>query len=138
VPQHRSLNLARTFAVGLGVARVAACSVEVVAPGWFLRRIGRPEADTPSARQGFRMKGGRDVALGLCTLAAAGTGDDDALRAWTATAVLVDAVDGAAVHLDRGRSMRAPISGGGAWLGYAVAAGAAGAVWVLGREARRA
>lgn len=123
-----------SFGLALAVARVVAGSVEVLFPKLFLRALGRRGSATDGAALGFRMKGGRDVAIGLATLGAAAMGDRSTFAQLTAAGVIIDGVDGAAVARDEGRTLRAPVHPTGAWLGYAVAAGAAVAAWVLGRD----
>ncbi len=122
------------FGLGLAVARVVAGAVEVLFPRLFLRVLGRRGTATDGAALGFRMKGGRDVAIGLATLGAAALGDRSAFAQLTAAGLLIDGVDGAAVAADEGRTLRRPVHPAGAYLGYAVAAGAAVAAWVLGRD----
>lgn len=123
-----------SFGLGLAVARLAAGLVEVLFPRMFLRVLGRRGAATDGAALGFRMKGGRDVAIGLATLGAAAMGDRATFAQLTAAGVIIDGVDGLAVARDDGASMRGFVTGAGAWLGYAVAAGAAASAWVLGRD----
>lgn len=125
------------FALGLGAARVLGGLVEALFPRLFLRVVGHRGSATDGAAVGFRMKGGRDLAIGLATLAAATNGDREGVANMTALGVVVDAVDGLAVSRDRGRSLRRPVSPHGATLGYAVAAGAALASIVLRRPTRR-
>lgn len=124
------------FALGLGFARVAGGLVEVLFPRLFLRVVGHRGSATDGAAIGFRMKGGRDLALGVATLAAATNGDRDGVANMTVLGVLVDAVDGLAVSRDDGRSLRAPVFPYGAWLGYAVAIAAGLASAVLRRPSR--
>lgn len=123
-----------TFALGLAVARVAAGLVETLFPRLFLRVLGHRGTATSGAAMGFRMKGGRDLGIGLLTLGAAFAGDRSSVATLTATGVVIDAVDGLAVARDAGETMRRPVFPQGATLGYVVAAGAAAAAWVLGRE----
>lgn len=120
---------ARTFAVGLGAARIVAGAVEVLAPEVFLRRIGAVAPGSPGAQVGFRMKGGRDLALGLATMRA--IGDDLRLARACDIAVVVDGIDGAAILLDDRRSFRGVVSGYGGLGGIAVMAVAAWAAQVL-------
>ena len=122
------------FGLALAVARVIAGSVEVLFPRLFLRALGHRGSATDGAALGFRMKGGRDVAIGLTTLGAAALGDRSTFAQLTAAGVVIDGVDGLAVARDGGRTLRRPVHPSGAWLGYVVAAGAAVAAWVLGRE----
>lgn len=122
------------FGLGLAAARVAAGTVEVLFPRLFLRTLGHRGSATDGAALGFRMKGGRDVAIGLATLGAAALGDRSTFAQLTAAGVIIDGVDGVAVARDGGRTLRRPVHPSGAWLGYAVAAGAAAAAWVLGRD----
>lgn len=122
------------FALGLAVARVAVGLVEVLFPKLFLRVLGHGGSATDGAAVGFRMKGGRDLGVGLLTLGAAATGDRTAVAQLTATGVVIDAVDGLAVARDGGRTLRRPLHPLGAYGGYLVAVGAALAAWVLGRE----
>lgn len=122
------------FGLGLAVARLVAGLVEVLFPKLFLRVLGRRGAATDGAALGFRMKGGRDVAIGLATLGAAALGDRATFAQLTAAGVVIDGVDGLAVARDDGASMRGFVTSGGSSLGYAVAAAAAAAAWVLGRD----
>ncbi|CAN5172007.1 hypothetical protein BH23ACT9_BH23ACT9_21460 [soil metagenome] len=114
-------RLARLFVLGLGAARVGAGMAQVVAPRVFLTSIGAPEAPAQT-QMGFRMKGGRDVAMGLMTWAA--RGDDDRLAEIAMAAVVIDLVDGSSVVLDRGRTLGPPADPLGAVLGFGVAAAA--------------
>lgn len=123
-----------SFGLGLAVARIGIGLVEVVFPRLFLRVLGHRGTATDGAALGFRMKGGRDVGIGLATLGAAALGDRSTFAQLTATGVVIDCIDGLAVARDEGRSLRRPVWPTGAWLGYAVAAAAAAAAWVLGRE----
>ena len=123
-----------TFALGLAVARVVVGLVETLFPRLFLRVLGHRGSATPGAAVGFRMKGGRDLGVGLLTLGAALAGDRSSVATLTATGVVIDAVDGLAVARDGGETLRRPVFPSGATLGYVVAAGAAAAAWVLGRE----
>lgn len=125
------------FALGLGVARVVGGLVEVLFPRLFLQVVGRSGSATPGAAVGFRMKGGRDLAIGLSTLAAATNGDRLAVANMTALGTIIDAVDGLAVARDAGESMRRPVFPLGAWLGYVVGAAAAAAAGVLRRPVSR-
>ena len=122
------------FGLGLAVARVVAGTVEVLFPRLFLRALGRRGSATDGAALGFRMKGGRDVAIGLTTLGAAALGDRSTFAQLTAAGVVVDGIDGLAVARDGGRTLRRGVHPSGAWLGYVVAVAAAIAAWVLGRE----
>ena len=125
------------FALGLGVARVASGVVETLFPRLFLRLVGRPDSATPGAAVGFRMKGGRDLAIGLATLAAATNGDRAGVANMTALGVVIDGVDGLAVARDRGASLVGPVARLGSVLGYAVAVGAGVATVVLRRDPSR-
>lgn len=122
-------RIARLLVLGLGVARLGEGVVEVSAPRWFLARLGT--AETPAqVHLGFRMKGGRDVALGLLTLFA--VGDDDRLGDLAMATVVVDGADGLAVALDGGRTLGPPVDRAGAVLGFATAA----AAWWATRQLR--
>lgn len=125
------------MALGLGVARVLGGLVEVLFPRLFLRVVGRRGAATDGAAVGFRMKGGRDLAVGLATLAAATNGDREGVANMTVLGVIVDGIDGLAVSRDGGRSLRCPVFPWGATLGYAVAAAAGAVSFVLRRPVRR-
>jgi|AntRauTorcE11897_2_1112592.scaffolds.fasta_scaffold57143_2 hypothetical protein len=125
------------FALGLAFARVGGGLVEVLFPKLFLRIVGRKGSATDGAALGFRMKGGRDVAIGLATLAAATNRDRIAVANLTATGIVVDAIDGLAVHRDGGQSLRSPVFPHGAWLGYLVAIVAGLAAAILRRPVRR-
>lgn len=127
-------GLAINFGLGLAVARLAAGLAEVLFPKLFLRVLGRKGAATDGAALGFRMKGGRDVAIGLATLGAAAMGDRATFAQLTAAGVIIDGVDGLAVKRDGGAAMRGFVTSGGSWLGYVVAGAAALAAWVLGRD----
>lgn len=122
-------DLARLFAVGLGLVRLGWGGVQVVTPGLFARAIGVDGA--ASSPVAWRMKGGRDIALGLAALMADRRDDVQLLALVSAAAVVVDGVDGVAVHADAGRALRWPVHPWGAWLGYGVAATAAVAAAVL-------
>lgn len=128
-------GVAIAFGLGLAVARVVAGTVEMLFPKLFLTALGKRGSATDGAALGFRMKGGRDLAIGLATLGAAAMGDRSTFAQLTATGVIVDTVDGVAVARDEGRTLRRPVHPSGAWLGYAVGAAAAAAAWVLGRDA---
>lgn len=121
------------FALGLALARVASGLVETMFPKLFLRVLGHRGAATDGAAMGFRMKGGRDLGIGLMTLGAAFAGERDQVATFTAAGVVIDTIDGLAVARDGGRSMRRPVFPAGAWLGYVVGALAAAAAWVLAR-----
>ena len=132
-------QLAWGFSVGLAAARVGAGLLEVVAPGTFLGLIGTRHANTASARAGFRMKGGRDLGVGMATLLAARRGDVAGVRAGNIAAVAIDVVDGLTVASEDGaETFRFPIHPAGSWLGYAVSVAAAAAVAVLPTPARNA
>ena len=128
-------GLAIRFGLGLAVVRLVAGLVEVLFPKAFLRVLGRKGAATDGAALGFRMKGGRDVAMGLAALGAAAMGDRATFAQLTAAGVIADGVDGLAVARDAGSAMRGFLTGTGARVGYAMAAGAAATAWVLGRDA---
>ena len=128
-------GMAIAFGLGLAVARVVAGAVEMLFPKLFLTALGKRGGATDGAALGFRMKGGRDFAIGLATLGAAAMGDRSTFAQLTATGVIVDTVDGVAVARDEGRTLRRPVHPTGAWLGYAVGGAAAVAAWVLGRDA---
>lgn len=128
-------GLAIQFGLALAVARVAAGLVEVLFPKLFLRVVGRRGSATDGAALGFRMKGGRDVGVGLATLGAAALGDRSTFAQLTAAGIVIDGIDGIAVARDEGAALHSFVSRFGAPLGYAVAAGAAVAAWVLGRDA---
>jgi hypothetical protein len=128
-------GLAIRFGLALAVARVGAGLVEVLFPKLFLRVVGKRGSATDGAALGFRMKGGRDVGVGLATLGAAALGDRSTFAQLTAAGIVIDGVDGLAVAADEGAALRGFVTRFGAPLGYAVAAGAAVAAWVLGRDA---
>ena len=140
-------SIAIAFGLGLAAARIVVGTTEVLFPKLFLRALGRRGSATDGAALGFRMKGGRDAAIGLATLGAAALllglslaavrfalGDRSTFAQLTAAGVIIDGVDGLAVARDGGRTLRSPVHPVGAWLGYAVALGAAVAAWVLGRD----
>lgn len=127
-------GMAISFGLGLALARVVFGLVEVLFPKLFLRVLGRRGSATDGAALGFRMKGGRDVGIGLATLGAAALGDRSTFAQLTAAGVVIDGIDGLAVARDDGAAMRGFVTTGGSLLGYAVAAGAAAAAWVLGRD----
>jgi len=127
-------GMAINFGLGLAFARVAAGLVEVLFPKLFLRVLGRRGVATDGAALGFRMKGGRDVAIGLATLGAAAVGDRSTFAQLTAAGLVIDGIDGLAVARDHGITLRGPVHRAGAQLGYAVAVGAALAAWALGRD----
>lgn len=134
-PRNDALEgLAIRFGLGLAVARLVAGLVEVLFPKVFLRVLGRRGSATDGAAVGFRMKGGRDVALGLATLGAAAMGDRGTFAQLTAAGVIIDGIDGLAVARDEGAAMRGFVTGSGSRLGYAVAGAAGAAAWVLGRD----
>ncbi len=115
-------TLARLLVLGLGAARLVEGVGATVATRPFLRLLGADEPE-PGAVAGFRMKSGRDVALGLLTLAAAR--DDRRLAELAATAVVVDGVDGLAMALDGRATFGTPTYPAGAVLGVVVAGAAA-------------
>ena len=80
---------ARTLLRSIGAGRVAIGLTAVLATGPALRLLGfrEPSAET---RALARMAGGRDIALGVLTLAAA---DRESLRAAALLGAAVDAVD---------------------------------------------
>lgn len=127
-------GVAINFGLGLAVARVAGGLVEVLFPKLFLRLLGHRGSATDGAALGFRMKGGRDLAVGLATLGAAAMGDRATFAQLTAAGLVIDGIDGLAVARDKGETLRRPVHSTGAWLGYAVAGGAAAAAWILGRD----
>lgn len=134
-PRNDALEgLAIRFGLGLAVARLVAGLVEVLVPKAFLRVLGQRGSATDGAALGFRMKGGRDVALGLATLGAAALGDRGTFAQLTAAGVIIDGIDGLAVARDEGAAMRGFVTGSGSKLGYAVAGAAGVAAWVLGRN----
>jgi|GEM_PF-6210375 len=130
-------RVAVAFALALALARVFSGVVETLFPRLFLRVLGTRGAATDGAALGFRMKGGRDLGIGVATLLAAAQGDRRQVAGLTATGVVVDLVDGLAVAQDGGRSLRRPVHPSGAWLGYAVAAAAGLAAAVLTPPRRR-
>lgn len=120
-------RLARTFTLALATVRVLAGSAEVLAPRAVLRLLGNADVDpsrSPGAVLGYRMKGGRDVALGLGALLAARRGAPSE-RGWTEAAVVVDGLDGVAVLADSGQALRPWVARLGGPLGFAVGAAAA-------------
>lgn len=114
-------RIARVLVRGLGGARLLQGTAEVLAPRRFLGVLGTAETPAP-VHLGFRMKGGRDVALGLLTARA--RSDDARLADLALAAVVVDGVDGLAVALDRGRTLGPPVDPWGGVLGAAVAVAA--------------
>lgn len=130
----RMEGIAINVGLGLAVARLVVGLVEVLFPRLFLLVLGRKGAATDGAALGFRMKGGRDVAVGLASLGAAAMGDRGTFAQLTAAGVIIDGIDGLAVRRDGGSAMRGFVTGGGSRLGYAVAASAAAAAWILGRD----
>jgi hypothetical protein len=127
-------RLATNFALGLALARVVVGFAEVVFPRLFLRFLGKPGTATEGAALGFRMKGGRDLGVGLVTLGAAMHGDRGAVAQLTATGVIIDAVDGLAVHRAGPDVLRRPLYPLGAYGGYAVGIASGAAAFILGRE----
>ncbi len=127
-------RVATSFALGLAIARVVVGFAEVVFPKLFLRVLGKPGTATDGAALGFRMKGGRDLGVGLITLGAAMNGDREAVAQLTATGLVIDVVDGLAVHRAREETLRRPLYPLGAYGGYAVGIAAAAAAVILGRD----
>ncbi|MGI9018639.1 MAG: hypothetical protein ACR2HR_16300 [Euzebya sp.] len=125
-----SRRAARLFLLGLGAARLVEGLYAVVATDSFLRVLGS-EIHVPGARAGFRMKSGRDVALGLLSLTA--VGDDARLADLAMTTVVVDTVDAAAVLIDGRQAFGSPVFPAGAVLGLGVALTAAFAARSLRR-----
>lgn len=123
-----SRTAARTFAIGLGAARVGAGLVQVLLTRRFLTAIGAHQPVQPGTLLGFRMKGARDLALGVGTLSVAR--DDRALSRTCDAAVVIDGIDGIAVLADRRRTFGPPVGlvGGPAGLVVAVVASWAGRV----------
>jgi hypothetical protein len=81
----------RRLVTALAVLRTGLGVVAFVAPALPARPwVGR-DAERPAVRTVARALGGRDLALGLGTLVAAGTGAPD--RAWLAASALSDAGD---------------------------------------------
>ncbi len=121
-------RLARLVVTGLGATRLVEGVVESAAPGAFITRIGATDPG-PGTLMGFRMKGGRDAGLGVMTLLS--VGDDRALARLAVGAIVVDAVDGLAVVMDRGRTFGPPVQPMGAVLGFVTAGVAAWAARTL-------
>lgn len=120
VPLDR-VGMARLFVRGLGLARVGAGLVQAGAPRLFLDRVMDSPAPSATPAPAWRMKGGRDLALGLLALTA---GDDRALQRHAAAAVLIDGVDGLAVLADARAHLSSRVHPAGAVLGGVVAAAA--------------
>lgn len=136
-PEDVTEQAAIAFALGLAGARVVSGVVETLFPKLFLRVLGTSGAATPGAALGFRMKGGRDLAVGVATLVAAARGDRRTVAGLTSTGIVIDLVDGLAVAADAGESLRRPVHPWGAWLGYVVAVGAGVAGVLLTPRRRR-
>lgn len=115
--------LARSFAVGLGAARLAVGLGEVMATRRYLALLGGGGADDDAAALWLRMKGARDLVLAVLTLSVAG--HDRRLAALTSTGVVIDTIDGIAVLADRGHSLRPAVHVLGGVLGLCVGAASA-------------
>jgi hypothetical protein len=127
--RHKPDPLARTAVLGIAAGRTAIGVGAVLATRPALKVLGFEAADT-SARALARIAGGRDIALGLLTLA--GRDDRAALRNATAVAAAVDLGDAIAF----GIAGRDPAAGRAAVQG--VLSGAAAAIvgaWALRRLA---
>lgn len=122
------------FALGLAAARAGEGAIEVLAPDLFVGLIGTGRVSTaPGATLPWRMKGGRDLALGLATLAAAATGRRGVVGMLTGTGLVIDTVDGLAVLADDGASLRAPVHPLGGWGGIVIGVASAVAAVVVAR-----
>ncbi|MEE8600810.1 hypothetical protein [Euzebya tangerina] len=130
LPTLNRRRTARLFIIGLGVARLVEGTAATISPGPVLDIIG-DDISTADSRASFRMKSGRDVALGLMTLKA--MRDDRRLAELALASVVVDAVDGLAVTLDGRDAFGAPVYPAGAVLGFAVAGAAAWSARALRR-----
>ena len=80
----------REVAIGLSIGRVVVGGALVVAPAKTVAPWVGPEAALTASQVVTRAMGGRDVALGLGTLAAMREG---CVRPWLAAGVLADATD---------------------------------------------
>ncbi len=118
---------ARRLAVANGLARSALGVVALVAPGLPLRPWLGDEGRQPAARMLARALGGRDLAIGVGTLLAAGR--HQPLRAWVEAAGVADAGD---VAVTLGRFGARPGSGRLAVL--AAASGGVAAAVLAARE----
>jgi hypothetical protein len=121
--------LARTAVLGIAAGRIALGAGALLATRPALKALGFEASDT-SARVLTRITGGRDIALGLLTLAA--RDDRAALRDATAAAAAVDLGDAVCFAI----AGRDPAAGRAAVQGI-LAGGAAAAVgaWAVRRLA---
>ena len=91
---------ARSLLTAMSAARAGWGALQVLAPTVMGRQLFSDDAERSATL--LRMKGVRDLAMGLGTLGAA----DDALTEWLQAGVVVDAVDTITTIVDRGRTMR--------------------------------
>lgn len=109
----------RSVAVTLARLRVAAGLVEMVAPRLWTRALLDSTQRGPAASTVVRLKGGRDVALGIGTLMAAR--HDGSVRGWMEAAALTDLLDAVVLAADPERVVAAWLRGVGAATGVGVA-----------------
>ena len=76
-----------------GLARIMIGLVLVAVPGRALRGLVGPAIDQAPVRVLGRIAGGRDVVVGVATMAAARDEADDTVRRWAAYGAACDAVD---------------------------------------------
>jgi hypothetical protein len=126
----RRAEQAEGYAALIGLTRVAWGAAQVLAPGLVGRFLLRPTAGR--ATPAWRMKGARDLLLGIAAVAA---DDRRALATWTWVGALVDVGDTLATGLDRGRVLRPTVTVLGTLVGVATAAAAGAATDALRRAA---
>ena len=76
-----------------GAVRVAIGLVLLADPGRSLRGLVGPAIDQAPVRVLGRIAGGRDVVVGVATLAAANDESDEAVRRWATYGAACDAID---------------------------------------------
>ena len=83
----------RVAARWYGLVRVVIGFALLLAPGRTLRGLVGPAIDQAPVRVLGRIAGGRDVVVGMGTLAAANDEADDVMRRWATYGAACDAVD---------------------------------------------
>lgn len=109
----------RDVAVLMARLRAGAGLVELLAPGVWIRLLLPPSVRGPGVATAIRLKGARDLALGLGALLAARHGDG--LRGWTEAGALTDLLDAVVIGADPDDAVSAVLRRVGAAAGVGVA-----------------
>lgn len=116
-------------------ARLGWGAVQLLAPTFVRRMLFESPGDDDHVLTILRMKGGRDVAMGLGAILGGRRGGASSLRGWSEAGALVDVVDAAATATAAG-VLRPAVRIGGTLMGLGLAGASIGFARAATADAR--